>query len=93
MQDVRDERLELLVRYAPCLKEVYPQELLQLFTTKICEYGAQNVGRAHYKYIAGLLKKVRHFPCGATAVSRLVGDFRLRYRCRPAMMQELSQFE
>ncbi|WP_301911451.1 hypothetical protein [Odoribacter laneus] len=41
----------------------------------------------------GLLKKVRHFPCGATAVSRLVGDFRLRYRCRPAMMQELSQFE
>lgn len=93
LQHVRDERLELLVRYASRLKEAYPQELLQLFTTKIREYAAQNVGRAHYKYIAGLLKKVRHFPGGATAVSGLVGDFRLRYRCRPAMMQELRLFE
>lgn len=93
MQDVRDERLELLVRYAPCLKEVYPQELLQLFTTKICEYGARMLAVRILNTSRGLLKKVRHFPCGATAVSRLVGDFRLRYRCRPAMMQELSQFE
>lgn len=62
LQDVRDERLELLVRYAPCLKEVYPQELLQLFTTKICEYGAQNVGRAHYKYIAGAPEESPPFP-------------------------------
>jgi len=44
-----------------------------------------------YREIAGLLKRMKKYKGGNESVQTLIEEFRIEYRNRPAMMQELNK--
>jgi hypothetical protein len=49
------------------------------------------MGRHHYQYIAHTLKKIRTYPGCNEAVDKLLAEFRLKYKMRKAIMEELRR--
>lgn len=83
--------LYLLERYSDVLKERYPEEIVSAYGDLIREEAKFTGGRAHYKKIVKLLRKLKRYPGGKEAVRTIVDDFREEYRNRPAMMDELDR--
>lgn len=86
------DQLTALMQYASHLRETHSGQLLVMFYTQLKEYAAANLGRNHYEYIAKVLKIMQKLQGGDKAVRQLVAEFRIIYKRRSAMMQELSKF-
>jgi hypothetical protein len=80
-----------LGEYESYLKSRYPERMLTFYRSQITDYAAQNMGRDHYKYIAGILKIMKKYPGGAEAVDSLLAHFKSIYSNRRAMMEELGK--
>ncbi|EDV04865.1 hypothetical protein BACINT_04006 [Bacteroides intestinalis DSM 17393] len=70
----------------------HSSEILSLFTDDLRVYAEKNLGRSHYEYIARVLRGMRKLNGGKEAVKQLVDEFRVLYKRRPAMMEELGEF-
>jgi hypothetical protein len=80
-----------LREYESYLKPRYPERMLAFYQTQITDYAAQNMGRDHYKYVAGVLKAMKEYPGGTETVNSLLTRFRSVYSNRRAMMEELGK--
>ncbi|WP_287682525.1 SWIM zinc finger family protein [Bacteroides sp.] len=89
---VKYRRLGALVQYASHLNATHSSQILSLFTDDLRVYAEKNLGRNHYEYIARVLRGMRKLNGGKEAVKQLVEEFRVLYKRRPAMMQELGEF-
>ena len=49
------------------------------------------MGRDHYKYVSGVLKKMKQYPGGGEIVNSLLAHFKSVYSNRRAMMEELGR--
>jgi len=78
-----------LETYEAYLKPHFPNELLQLFKQAITVYAERNMGRDHYQYVAGILKKMSSYPGGNQAADEMAAEFKIKYKARRAMMEEL----
>ncbi len=85
-------RLDALLQYASHLNSTHSLQILSLFTDELRVYAEKNLGRSHYEYIARVLRSMRKLNGGKDAVKQLVEEFRVLYKRRPAMMQELGEF-
>ena len=85
-------RLDALLQYASHLNATHSSQILPLFTDDLRTYAEKNLGRNHYEYIARVLRGMRKLNGGKEAVKQLVEEFRILYKRRPAMMQELGEF-
>lgn len=85
-------RLNALLHYAPYLNETHSSQMLPLLTDELRIYAKRNMGRNHYEYIAKVLRSMLALNGGKEVVKQLVGDFRVLYKRRPAMMEELREF-
>lgn len=82
------ERLRFICRYAPQMKDA--SSLLGLFPEAAREHADKNVSRGSYRELAGYMEKIQALPGGRECVSNLVEEFRVRYRRRTAMMDEIK---
>jgi len=80
-----------LGNYESYLKPRYPERMLALYSSQIADYAAKNMGRDHYKYVAGVLKKMKQYPDGTKVADRLLDHFKSVYSNRRAMMEELGK--
>ncbi len=85
-------RLDALLQYASHLNATHSFQILPLFTDDLRTYAEKNLGRNHYEYIARVLRGMRKLNGGKEVVKQLVEEFRVLYKRRPAMMQELGEF-
>jgi tetratricopeptide (TPR) repeat protein len=92
LSTVEYRRLDALVQYASHLNATHSSEILSLFTDDLRVYAEKNLGRSHYEYIARVLRGMRKLNGGKDVVKQLVDEFRVLYKRRPAMMQELGEF-
>jgi len=87
---VQNASIDGLQTYEKYLKPRFPRELMHLYMQKITEYAAHNMGRNHYRYVADMLKKLRSYPDGNRTVDQLLAEFKIKYKARRAMMEELN---
>ena len=80
-----------LREYEPYLKSRYPERMLAFYHLQITDYAAKNMGRDHYKYVAGVLKTMKEYPGGVETVTSLLAYFKSVYSNRRAMMEELGK--
>lgn len=83
--------LYMVMEYEEILKDIYPEELLNKYENTINAMATNTSGRAHYREIVSILRRMKKYPGGKLKVSEIVSDWELRYRNRPAMMDELSK--
>ena len=87
---VENASIDGLQTYEKYLKPRFPGDLMHLYMQKITEYAAHNMGRNHYRYVADMLKKLRSYPDGNRTVDQLLAEFKIKYKARRAMMEELN---
>lgn len=88
---INSNGLYMLIEYEKILKDIYPKELLDKYENTVKAMATNTSGRAHYREIVSILRRMKKYPEGKEKVSEIVSDWRLRYRNRPAMMDELSK--
>lgn len=86
------DQLDMLMQYAIHLKETHSEPLLVMFTSLLRDYAEQNMGRDHYQFIAQALYCMQRLKGGDKFVRDLVSEFRVKYKRRSAMMEELAKF-
>lgn len=47
--------------------------------------------RKHYSYLVSLLRRMQKMKGGTKLVENIVGDWKVKYKNRPAMMDELRK--
>ena len=63
-----------------------------MYASLLNDYAEQNMGRNHYEFVAQALLCAKKLNGGQEAVKRLVAEFRIKYKRRPAMMEVLARF-
>jgi hypothetical protein len=81
-----------LERYYKVFASSFPEKTLELFQKALDNYAEQNLGRSHYEYILGLLKKMSRIKGGQKAAAGLVENYKARYKNRRAMLEVLGKF-
>lgn len=92
LSSIRYNQLEALMKYSYHLKDTHSEQLIAIYTSLLNDYAEQNVGRTHYELIAQALLCAKKLNGGQEAVKRLVTEFRIKYKRRPAMMEVLRRF-
>ncbi len=83
-------KMHLVEDYDTYLFPHYPEKVFAIYKKCLLDYAEKNMGRNHYQYIAQTLKKIKNYPNGDTLVQSLLEHFRVIYKKRPAMMEELK---
>ena len=88
---INSHGLYMLMEYEEILKDIYPRELLNKYENTVKAMATNTSNRIHYREIVSILRRMEKHPKGKLKVSEIVSDWKLRYRNRPAMMDELSR--
>ncbi|MCD7808338.1 MAG: SWIM zinc finger family protein [Erysipelotrichaceae bacterium] len=88
---LNDSGLYKLWQYEDVLKEVFPQELLQKYTKELNEMAYRSATRRQYQQWVQYMEKMKKIDGGEKAIQQIVNDWKVRYRNRPALMEELSR--
>lgn len=89
LQLVEKSDLSGMETYEKYLKTHFPDQLRDLFVKKLMVYAERNMGRDHYRYVAAILRKIRTYPEGRQVTDKLLAEFKIKYKARRAMMEEL----
>jgi len=89
---VNYNQLKALMKYAHHLKNTHSEPLIAMYASLLNDYAEQNMGRNHYEFVAQALLCAKKLNGGQEAVKRLVAEFRIKYKRRPAMMEVLARF-
>ena len=92
LSSVNYNQLKALMKYAHHLKNTHSEPLIAMYTSLLNDYAEQNLGRNHYEFVAQALLCAKKLNGGQEAVKRLVAEFRIKYKRRPAMMEVLARF-
>lgn len=87
------DSIRYILSYGLRMPEKYHQSLLDIFTSAIKAYAADrnNMNRESYYDIAKKLQEAKKLSGGEEVVNRIVAEFRVVYKRRPAMMEELRE--
>ncbi|MGN0318616.1 MAG: hypothetical protein ACI4E1_11870, partial [Lachnospira sp.] len=83
--------LYALQEYENVLKKEYPEQILQKYKDEVNKMAVHTSDRKHYSYLVSLLRKMQHIKGGTKLVDIIVDDWKVKYRNRPAMMDELRK--
>lgn len=76
--------------YKNILKDRYPDELLEAYLKIVYNLVSKSGTRKHYRNIVKLLKEMKSINGGDDIVNNLVCDWKIRYKRRTAMLEELE---
>lgn len=83
--------LSMVGEYEDVLKDLYPEKLLEKYESTVREMARLALGRAHYRKLVFILRKMQKYPGGQARVAEIISDWRVQYANRPAMMDELNK--
>lgn len=78
-------------QYEPVLKEKFPEKIRDMYIQYVKDQENHAFDRKSYRELAQYLKKIKEYPGGDVEAGKIAGDWRVRYRRRPAMMDELGK--
>lgn len=79
-------------QYQDVLQKHYPQQLLQKYTDELKEMAGRAADRRRYQEWACILRRMLKIEGGQEAVAKIVTEWKVLYKNRPAMMEELKPF-
>lgn len=80
-----------LQEYENVLKKEYPEQILRKYEDEINKMAIHTSNRKHYMYLISLLRKMQQIKGGSELVKQIAGEWQVKYKNRPAMMDELRK--
>lgn len=81
----------LLHQYTGLLSDEYPEQLLQIYRESVEKQAESTGSRKHYYQIAEELKIMKSISGGDKVVDEIIKKWKIQYKNRTAMMDELSR--
>ena len=81
----------LLHQYTDMLKDGYPEQLLQVYRESVEKQAESKGSRKHYYQIVEELRIMKSITGGDKAVDEIIKRWKVQYKNRSAMLDELSQ--
>ncbi|WP_298653696.1 SWIM zinc finger family protein [uncultured Proteiniphilum sp.] len=72
------------------LGALYPEQLVTLYDTQLRSFVENNIGRSHYKDACRYMRRMKKLG-GSQIVDKLIGDLRIQYKNRRALLEELTK--
>lgn len=88
---IQSPGLYALQEFEGVLKKNYPEQLLSKYAKEVCSMAACSSDRKKYKQLVSLLRRMQKLKGGSKIVEEICGQWRMKYRNRPAMMDELNK--
>lgn len=83
--------LYALQEYEEVLKKEYPEQILGKYKDEVNKMAMHTSDRKHYAHLVSLLRKMQQMKGGVKLVEQTVSEWKLKYKNRPAMMDELRK--
>ena len=77
--------------YENVLKKEYPKQILSKYHGEVNKMASCTGNRKHYADLVALLRRMKRIKGGSEIVETIVEEWKIKYRNRPAMMDELSK--
>lgn len=77
--------------YENVLKKEYPKQILSKYQGEVNKMASCTGNRKHYADLVALLRRMKRIKGGSEIVETIVEEWEIKYRNRPAMMDELSK--
>ena len=77
--------------YENVLKKEYPKQILSKYQGEVNKMASCTGNRKHYADLVALLRRMKQIKGGSEIVETIVEEWKIKYRNRPAMMDELSK--
>lgn len=88
---LNSSELYALQEYEDVLEEEYPEQILGKYKDEVNKMAVHTSNRKQYVYMVSLLQRMQQIKGGTKIVEEIVGDWKEKYKNRPAMMDELSK--
>ena len=88
---LKDKNLYSVLDYEDVLLPKYSAEILRKYSDYLNHAAVQASGRKAYQEWARLLKRMRKIEGGRELAKQITADWRIRYKNRRAMMDELKE--
>ncbi len=83
--------LYALQEYENVLKKEYPEQVLVKYQNEVNKMALHTSDRRHYASLVSLLRRMQKMKGGIKLVEQIVADWKVKYKNRPAMMDELRK--
>ena len=83
--------LYALQEYEKILKKEYPEQILNKYKDEVSKMAVHTSDRKNYAYLVSLLRKMQQMKGGSKLVEQIVAEWKIKYKNRPAMMDELRK--
>ncbi|MDO4326865.1 MAG: SWIM zinc finger family protein [bacterium] len=83
--------LYALQEYEKDLKKKYPEQILDKYKNEVNKMAVRTSDRKNYAYLVSLLRKMRQIKGGPKFVEQIAAEWKIKYKNRPAMMDELRK--
>ncbi len=83
--------LYALQEYEKVLKKEYPEQILDKYKDEVNKMAMHTSDRKHYAYLVSLLQKMQQMKGGGKLVEQIAAEWKVKYKNRPAMMDELRK--
>ena len=80
-----------LMKYETCLKELYPNDLLKKYEVTVRDMAIRTSDRKRYQELVAILRRMQTYPDSSEVVCKIISDWRVMYKNRRAMMDELNK--
>lgn len=77
--------------YENVLKKEYPKQILSKYQGEVNKMASCTGNRKHYADLVALLRRMKRIKGGSEIVETIVEEWKIKYRNRPAMMDEPSK--
>jgi hypothetical protein len=82
--------INVLMTYSKYLKEKYSTQLLGFFKSAVEWYLERNTGRGAYKTASDYMTEMGKLNGGKEILNNMINNFKIKYKNRPAMMDEFK---
>ena len=83
--------LYALQEYEKVLKKEYPEQILNKYKDEVSKMAVHTSDRKNYAHLVSLLRKMQQIKGGSKLVEQIVAEWKIKYKNRPAMMDELRK--
>lgn len=87
---VLDGSMHYLTEYDKTLAKLYPNEILDKYEVEINKLAQTTASKKEYKNWVKILKRIRQFKGGKEKVNKIVSQWKVIYKNRHALMDELK---
>lgn len=83
--------LYALQEYENVLKQEYSEQILDKYRNEVNKMAVHTSDRKHYAHLVSLLRRMQQMKGGTKLVEQIATDWKVKYKNRPAMMDELRK--